>query len=182
MITKKSVALSPTARSAIVSTYVNALTSAENTGSLLTQVCEITTRYTKGAEMSDEDMKAIAVSIGKERGWKGLTAQARESEVRVILRASSELPEAIAGYTAKARKCDWHTGMKLARCINRGESVKQAITQTYAKAQTSGQSQGSNPQGRTAAALKAWYKAAKGDKRAAIVKAVELLGLRLKLA
>lgn len=168
--------LTSTARSAIVSTYITALNTAENTGALVTQVCDVANKYTKGEALSDEDMAAIVGSIARERGWKGPALKSRTSEVRVVLKAAKQLPEAIEGFRKRADKCDWHTSMKLARCINRGEKVKDAIAHTFAN---KSQSKGSTPQGRTAAALKAWFKEAKGDKKAAIVKAAEILNVRI---
>lgn len=168
--------LSSTARSAIVSTYITALNTAENTGALVTQVCDVANKYTKGEALNDDDMTAIVGGIARERGWKGPALKSRASEVRVVLKAAHTLPEAIKGFHHKAGKCDWHTSMKLARCINRGEKVKDAIAHTYAN---KSQSKGSTPQGRTAAALKAWFKEAKGEKRTAIVKAAELLNLKI---
>lgn len=172
--------LSSTARSAIVSTYITALNTAENTGALVTQVCDVANKYTKGESLSDDDMTAIVGGIARERGWKGPALKSRASEVRVVLKAAKQLPEAIEGFRKRADKCDWHTSMKLARCINRGEKVKDAIAHTFAS-KAAGQSKGSTPAGRVAAGLKAWYKDAKGDKKAAIVKCVELLGLKLNL-
>lgn len=168
--------LSATARSAIVSTYITALNTAENTGALVTQVCDVANKYTKGEVLSDEDTTAIVGGIARERGWKGPALKSRSSEVRVVLKAAHTLPEAIQGFHKRAGKCDWHTSMKLARCINRGAKVKDAITQTLA---SKGQSKGSTPQGRCAAALKAWFKEAKGDKKVAITKAAELLNLKI---
>lgn len=168
--------LSSTARSAIVSTYITALNTAENTGALVTQVCDVANKYTKGESLSDDDMVAIIGGIARERGWKGPALKTRSSEVRVVLKAAHTLPEAIKGFHHKAGKCDWHTSMKLARCINRGEKVKDAISHTFAN---KSQSTKSTPQGRTAAGLKAWFAVAKADKKIAITKAAELLGIRL---
>lgn len=178
---KTNTALSATARTAIVSSYINALDSAENTGSLLTQVCETANKYTRGETLSDEDQKAIAAAVSSEKGWRGKTAQSRESEVRVILRASAELPEAIEAFASKNKSCNWHTGMKLARRLNKGEPVAKAVKTVLHAITNGGQSTQSNPAGRAAAALKAWFKAAKGEKRKAIEKAFELLNLSGKL-
>jgi hypothetical protein len=177
-MTTQSNTLSTTARSAIVSTFVHALTTAENTGNLVTQVCETANKYLKGAEISDADMSSIGHDIAKARNWKGPAARSRLSEVRVVLRASSTLPEAIKAYASKASKCDWHTSMKLARCLNRGESVKTAVSSAFVS-NTTKQTSKSTPQGRTAGALKSWFKLAKGDKKTAILKAAEILGLKL---
>lgn len=176
---KTAIGLSNTARTAIVASYVEALSNAENTGALVTQVCDVANRYTKGESISDEDMTAIVGGIAKERGWKGPALKSRASEVRVVLRASATLPEAIKGFRNRADKCDWHTSMKLARCINKGESVQKAINMVHNAQKSGGQSKGATPQGRTAGALKAWWKLAKGEKKTAILRAAEILGLKL---
>ena len=71
--------LSATARSAIVSTYITALNTAENTGALVTQVCDVANKYTKGEALNDEDMTAIVGGIARERGWKGPALKSRTS-------------------------------------------------------------------------------------------------------
>lgn len=168
--------LNSTARSAIVATFCNALDTAENTGSLVTQVCDVANKYLRGADITKDDSDEIISDMARARNWKDNVLRARSSEVRVVLRAYSVLGEAIQTYTRRAKKCDWHTSMKLARRINAGDSIKQAVAAAFTKAE---QSPKSTPQGRTAGALKAWYKDARADKREAILKAAELLGLRL---
>lgn len=175
----KTVTLSSTARSAIVSTFVSAISSAENSGSLVTQVCDAANKYARGEQISNEDIAAIGNGVAKERGWKGGSLKSRLSEVRVVLRAYTTLPEAIESFIAKAKCCDWHTSMKLARRLNKGDSVKQAVALTLEQKKNGGQSKKSTPQGRTAAGLKAWYKAAKPDKQKLILQVAEMLGLRL---
>lgn len=174
----KTVTLSSTARSAIVSTFVSAISSAENSGSLVTQVCDAANKYARGLPIGDEDIAAIGHGVAKERGWKGRSLKSRLSEVRVVLRSYATLPEAIEAFIAKARNCDWHTSMKLARRLNKGDSVKQAVAAAFEQ-QKNGQSKKSTPQGRTAAALKAWFKTARPDKQKLILQVAEMLGLRL---
>lgn len=167
--------LSTTARSAIVSTFVQALHACDNTGSLVTQVCDTANKYLHGAEISKQDTDSITNSIAKERKWKDKILTARSSEVRVVLRAYNTLPEAIKLYSARANKCDWHTSMRLARKLNAGEKVSAAVRSAFEVAATKVVS----PAGRTAGALKAWYNNAKGEKREAILKAAVLLGIKL---
>lgn len=176
MSTKQPSTLTTQSRSAIVSAFCNALDTAENTGSLVTQVCDVARKQLKGADIEAEDMTSIVTDIARARNWKENVLRSRSSEVRVVLRAYGTLGEAIAKFSARAKKCDWHTSMKLARRINAGDSVTQAVTAAFTKA---AQSPKSTPQGRTAGALKAWYNAARGDKQAAILRAAELLGLKL---
>lgn len=167
--------LSTSARSAIVSTFVTALTANESTGSLVTQVCDVARKYLKGEPMLDEDRKSITDDIAKARGWKGDSVKARTSEVNVVLKAYASLPEAIEAFRTKSSKCQWHDGMKLARLINKGATVKDAVKEALVKKESAG----STASGRTAGALKAWYKEANGAKREAIIKAAELLNIKL---
>lgn len=180
MSTKKipASALNTTARSAIVSSFCNALDTAENTGSLVTHVCDVARKFLRGAEITKGDSDEIVNDIARSRGWKDNVLRARSSEVRVVLRAYNTLGEAIDKYSAKARKCDWHTSMKLARRINAGDTVPQAVSAAFVKSQGAKVS----PQGRAASALKQWYNEARGAKREAIVQAIKLLNLSVKLS
>lgn len=169
--------LNATARSAIVSSFVRSYDAAENTGSHVTQVCEVAQRFLKGAEVSKDDADSIIKDIANARGWKADTLRARGSEVRVVLRAYPQLPEATEAFKAKVKACTWHQSLKLARLLNKNDGdVRKAVNMAL---ETRAQSPGSTPQGRTAGALKAWYKAAKSDKRTKILEAAGLLGLKL---
>lgn len=166
--------LSATARSAIVAAYVEALSTNESTGSLVTQVCDVARKYTKGEAFSDEARSAIVSDIARARGWKGASAKSRCSEVNVVLKAHATLPEAIESYRTKAKRCQWHDSMKLARRLNAGDTIAQAVRAAFT---TSDKPKGT-PSGRVAGALKAWHKA-EPRKRDAILKAAALLGLKL---
>jgi hypothetical protein len=176
MSTKVTNTLNTQARSAIVASFCNALDTAENTGSLVTQVCNTAHKFLHGAEITKDDSDNIVADIARARGWKDAVLRTRSSEVRTVLSSYTQLSEAIEAYTARAHKCDWHTGIKLARRLKSGDSIKQAVANAFAK---STQSAKSTPQGRTAGALKAWFKDARSDKRTAILKAAEILGLKL---
>lgn len=168
------IALSTSARSAIVSAFVAALNTAENTGGLVHTVCEVVSKATKGNTLSDEDSKAIVVDISRAKGWKGASALSRQSEVRIVLKASDKLPDAIEMYRSKAKGCTWHNSMKMARVLAKGKSVAQAVKAAF---ESNGKNPGT-PEGRTAGALKAWHKASP-RKRDVIVQAAKLLGLKL---
>lgn len=178
MSTKQPVShvLNTAARSAIVNAFCNALDTHENTGSLVTQVCDVANKQLHGADIESEDLQSIITDIARARNWKENVMRQRSSEVRIVLRAHKSLGEAVEKYTTKAHKCDWHTSMKLARRLNAGDSITQAVTAAFTK---SAQSAKSTPQGRTAGALKAWFNTARPDKKTAILRAAELLGLKL---
>jgi (2Fe-2S) ferredoxin len=172
--------LNQTARTAIVATFVSALESAENTGSLVTQVCDMAAKHLKGEEIEKDDLESLVTDISKARGWKEKALKARSSEVRIVLKSYIELPEAVVAYKAKAKRCDWHTMLKLARRLVAGDSIKTAVA---ACLETSVGSPSSKvkPSGRVAGALAAWYKDATPDKQKAIVKAAALLGIKLTI-
>lgn len=177
-MSKSSSLLSLSARNAIASAFCSALDTQENTGSLVTQVCNVANKYLSGSEIAKEDSDHICNTISKQRGWKGAAIKTRCSEVRTVLRASVELPKAIHAYSEKAKKCDWHTGIKLARLLNKGESVTRAVSQAF-NTQSASDAARVSPQGRCAGALKAWFKIAKGDKRDQILKAAAILNIKL---
>lgn len=175
-MSKISSLLSLSARNSIATAFCSALDTQENTGSLVTQVCNVANKYLNGQEITKEDSDHICTTIAKQRGWKGAAIKTRCSEVRTVLRASADLPKAINQYSERAKKCDWHTSMKLARLINKGESVTRAVSQAF---NTQSQSAVVSPQGRVAGALKSWFKIAKGDKREQIIKAAHILNIKL---
>jgi hypothetical protein len=124
--------------------------------------------------MSDADCKAVVTDISRAKGWKGDSAKARESEVRIVLKAADKLPDAIEAYRAKAKGCTWHNSMKLARGLAKGKSVTQCVKAAF---EANGKPTGT-PEGRCAGALKAWFKASP-RKREAIINAAAMLGLKL---
>jgi len=137
-------------------------------------VCDTARKYLKGAAISDEDRAAIVSDIAKARGWKGPSLRSRTSEVNVVLKAYNTLPEAIEMYRAKAKRVQWHDSMKLARRLNAGDTIAQAVRAVLTK----GNSKQITPSGRVAGALKAWFKA-EPRKQKAILEAAALLGLKL---
>ncbi len=167
--------LTSTARSAIVSSFVEALSANESTGSLVTQVCDVARKYTKGEDFSDEDRSAIVSDIAKARGWKGASMKSRTSEVNVVLKAHADLPEAIDLFSKKAKRVQWHDSMKLARRINAGDTIAQAVKAAFV---TGTDSKKVSPSGRAAGALKAWFKA-EPRKQEKILEACALLGIKL---
>lgn len=175
-MTTKANTLSSTARSAIVSSFVDALSTNESTGSLVTQVCDVARKYLKGDPMTDDDRADICADIASARGWKPKVLKQRKSEVNTVLKAYSDLPEAIKLLSTKNNgRAQWHDSMKLARRINAGDSIAKAV----AFAMRKGSGAQSNPMGRLAGAMKAAWDAVP-RKRAEIIKAANLLGLTLK--
>lgn len=176
MKTELKVTLNASARNAIVASFCNALDTNESTGSLVTQVCDTAQRFLKGEDINEGDRANIVADIAKARGWKGPSLRSRSSEVNVVLRSYAKLPEAVKLFSTKAKAVHWHDSMKIARRLNAGDSIAQAVKAAFA---TKGQSVKSTPQGRAAGALKAWFKVAKADKKDLIIQAATLLGLKL---
>lgn len=176
MTTKQVTSLSTTAISAIATSFVDALSTNESTGSLVTQVCDVARKYLRGEAMSDDDRASIVTKIASARGWKKNVIKQRSSEVNVVLKAYDQLPEAIKLLSTKNNgRAQWHDSMKIARRLNAGDSVQKAV----AFAMRKGSGANSNPAGRVAGALKAWWNDAP-RKRAEIIKAAQLLGLTIR--
>lgn len=165
-----------TGRDAVVVAFVDAYSTAENTGSKIAQVCALARSAYGGDEVPKDDAEYIANSIAKQRDWNGDTAKVRKSEVRRVLSVYSVLGEGITSVREKIGSCDWRAALRLATLLKKHDGkLRPALTAFY----VSGEERKANPAGRATGALKAWYKAAKGDKKAAILKAAELLGLKL---
>lgn len=176
MKAKTQTLLSSTAISAIAASFVDALSTNESTGSLVTQVCDTARKYLRGEPITDDNRADIVTKIASARGWKKNVLKQRSSEVNVVLKAYDQLPEAIKLLATRNNgRAQWHDSMKLARRINAGDTVQKAV----AFALKPGRSSQSTPSGRVAGALKAWWNDAP-RKRAEIIKAAQLLGLTIK--
>lgn len=174
MSKEKSAALSASVHNRIVSALSTTYASYETGGSLVSKVCEVAMSALRGAEIPADARKLIVSDVATARGWKDKALKSRGSEVNVILRAYATLGEAVTSFTKRnGGRCQWHDTMKLARRINAGDSVTQAVTAAF----ETGPAKPTNYAGRAAGALKAWYAHAKGAKRAEILKACALLGL-----
>lgn len=163
-------------RDAVVVAFVDAYATTENTGSKIAQVCAIANTTFRGADVSKEDADYIADTIAKQRDWEGATAKVRKSEVRRVLSVYTSLPEGITSVREKTGSCDWRAALRLATLLKKNENKLRPALAAF-HSQSEGRK--SSPQGHVAGALKRWYKAAKGDKRALILKAAELLNIKL---
>ena len=156
----------------------NAYTSVEMSATHLETVCNVARSAYGGEAIPEDAQKAIVERMAQERGdaWSEETATVRKSEARKVLQAYSTLPEAIATVREDG-PCDWRGGIKLARLIVKHEGDTAAAVEAY-KAEGGGKKV--TPEQRAAGALKAWFAKAKGEKRANIIKACDLLGLKVK--
>lgn len=165
-----------TGHRAIVAAFADAYEAAANSGSKLTDVCKLAKATYKGAEVPKADADMIVQALADSRGWDGDTAKVRKSEARKVLDVYSVLPEAIAHVKEKNGGCNWREALRLSTCLKKHElKLKPALAAFEAQ----GEGSKSTPQGRAAGALKGWYKVAKGDKRAKILEAAAILGLKL---
>lgn len=161
-------------RRRIATAFCNALDTQANTGSIVTQVCDVARSIMRGKPIPDADMDSIIADIAAARNWKGDAAKARKSEVRTVLSTYAELPEAIKAAQEKGA-CNWHFALKIARLIKKGKSATAAVSAARKKAAD----KPINWEGRVAAALKGLVEA-KPKKRAAAINAATLLGVTLK--
>jgi hypothetical protein len=165
-----------TGHNAIVAAFVSAYETAENTGSKLADVCKLANATYKGKEIPEDEAQSMAQMIADARGWSGDTSKVRRSEICKVFSVYNTLPEGITTVREKRGSCNWRDALKLATCLKKNDGkLKDAL----AAFEEQGEGNKSTPQGRAAGALKGWYKVAKGDKRAKILEAANLLGLKL---
>jgi hypothetical protein len=162
-------------RRRIATAFCNALDTQANTGSIVTQVCDVARSIMRGKPVPAADMDSIIADIAAQRGWKGPTAKVRGSEARTVLSTYAELPEAVKLAQEKGA-CNWHFALKIARLIKGGKSPTAAVSAARKKAAD----KPINWEGRIAAVLKALIEA-KPKKRAAAINAASLLGVELKV-
>lgn len=165
-----------TGRDAIAAAFIAAYEVAENTGSKIAEVCKLAQQTYKGKPVPDSDAEHIAETLATARGWEGNTAKVRKSEARKVLGVYSTLPEGISHVRKERGSCNWRDALRLATCLSKHDGKLRPALAAFT---TQGESAKATPQGRAAGALKAWYKVAKGEKKAKILEAASMLGLKL---
>jgi hypothetical protein len=165
-----------TGRDAVALALAHAYETAANTGSKIAEVCTIARTTYKGAEIPEADVEHIVSKVAESRGWEGATLKVRSSEARKVLGVYSTLPEGIEQVRAKRGACDWRSALKVATCLKKHDGKLKPAMAAFL---TGSENDPVSPSGRAASALKRWYKVAKGDKKAKIIEAAELLGLKL---
>lgn len=167
-----------TGRDAIVAALATAYDAAANIGSKIGEACGVARSVYKGADVPKEDADYIVDQLAESRGWSGDVAKVRKSEARKVISVYSTLPEGIATLREKNGGCNWRDALKLATCLKQnGGKLRPAL----AAFRDGGNERGGkkNITGRVATALKRWYEKANGDKRRDILKAAELLNIKL---
>jgi hypothetical protein len=105
-------------------------------GNVITQCVSSAQSVYRGAAIPKADLSVIADTVARLRKWTPTSAGPRKSEVRKILRVYTRLPEAIQAYCKKHDSFTWHTAVKLARCLNREPSLRQALALMDRKAES----------------------------------------------
>jgi len=99
----------------------------ENNGSVITQCVTSAKSVYRGAEIPTVDLAYIADNVARIRSWTPTSINARKSEVRKILRAYRELPEAIEKFRKKSPTFTWHQAVKLARLLGQHSTINKAV-------------------------------------------------------
>lgn len=109
-----------------ISKVANAIAKAYATqagsGNVITQVCKIAASVFKSKDANSTDLKEIATSVARQRGWSPASSGPRMSEVRKIVRNYKRMPEAVTAYLNKHESFSWHDAMRLLTCLNREPS------------------------------------------------------------
>jgi uncharacterized protein YqeY len=162
----------------VAAALANGFASVEGSANIMEAICKTVATAYKGKEIPSEDQTAIVERMVQERGdaWQESTAASRKTDARRVLETYTTLPEAIS-IVRKDGPCSWRDAMALARLLVKHEgNVKDAVKGFTAESSPKKK----NPSGKVAGALKAWFKVAKGDKRADIIKAATILGLQIE--
>lgn len=167
-----------TGRDAVALAFADAYTNAENTGGKIADVCKLAQAAYKGETIPDDDVSYIVDRVATAKKWDGASLKVRCSEARKVLSVYNVLPEGIQHVRETKGSCDWRAALRLATCLKKSEGNLKAALAAF-ELEREGSS--STPEGRAAGALKSWYKTAKPAKRAKILEAAQLLGLKLSV-
>jgi hypothetical protein len=165
--------------SQVAAALANGFASVEGSANILESICKTVMSAYKGKEIPADEQTAIVDRMVAERGdaWQESTAAARKSEAKRVLQSYNALPEAIALVRKESGgACNWRDGMALARLIVKNDGDVKAAVKGFS---VESSPKKANPSGKVASALKAWFKVAKGDKRADIIKAAQILRLEI---
>lgn len=101
-----------------------------NTGALLDNVTGALNTQYKGADVPEADADFIADEVSRIRSWTATSAKSRKSEMRAIMSVYQTLPEAMTvlrSSKANTKPVTFEAGLKLARALKKGSTVKQAV-------------------------------------------------------
>lgn len=97
-------------------------------GNIITQCVSAVNSVYRGAEVPKADLSFIANKVAQQRNWSEASAGPRKSEVRKIIRAYREIPEAVKLYTSKHSTFTWHTCMRLVTQLNKKTASGKPVT------------------------------------------------------
>ena len=121
--------------SKVASVAITAYTANGKTGDLLLTVCTKAQSVFKGEPIVKAAAIRIASSICKAMGWKAAqTVKNRQSEMVAVLGNYVELQQASEKYRKTADAFSFHNAITLARLLNKGKTVTQAVTALKANA------------------------------------------------
>jgi hypothetical protein len=174
--------LNAQAVSKVVRSVGDAISSIGQSANIVTQVCAVV-RSVSDSALAKEDIDTIIGDVAKLEHVRKMNPKTRDntlSKWRTVAMTADQLPAAEKALRERMGRASWHDAMALASMLRKGASVKEAVSKIadrmngkHAEATKADHAK------RTAAALKAWFKGSKGEKRAACLKAAELLGLEI---
>lgn len=114
--------------SKIANAIAKAYATNDSSGNVITHVCKIAAQVFKGKDANSTDLKEIAASVARQRGWTPASAGPRMSEVKKIVKQYQRIPEAVKAYTRNGKAFTWHTAMRLITCLNREPALRPALS------------------------------------------------------
>ena len=118
----------------VATAVATALAEIDNSANIVEQCVASAMELYDGLEVPPQDLTYITDRVATIRKWSGSSLKVRKSEVRAIVRAYFELPDAMARYRKKCATFTWHEAVDLARALaNNNWSIPSAVAQCLSK-------------------------------------------------
>jgi hypothetical protein len=154
-----------------------------SSGTILARICSVAQEAAKGAPISSETLDAIMADVKRSDGVQALAPRTRDnvlSRYRTTLMVYDRLSDAIEAVKDSAGSITVHDAFALASLLRKGKSIKDAAKMVSDKIRGKrAEPTKADYAKRAASALKAWFENSRGEKRVAILKAAESLGLKI---
>jgi hypothetical protein len=171
-------------RNKIAAAVVDSIKGIGDSGSFLTHVCGIAQSVAKGKPIGQKGIAGIMSLVEKSNTLKALAPATRDNVLRnwsLVLDTYTAIPVMREIIKDGAGVCTHHHLMTAARAVRKGEkpeAAAKAMVQ-YIRGKKTNDAAKADYAANAARALKAWFKHARGEKKAAILAAAESLGLKI---
>lgn len=118
----------------IANTIAKVYDTVSKQGNIVTQCVSIVATMYRGNDVPAIDERFIADNVARIQRWTPKSAGPRKSEVRKMVRNYRTIPEALQVFAKRNGGVSWHEAMKLLTQLNKGLTIRQAVTACFATA------------------------------------------------